>query len=325
MFDKTIDLNEVDSIDVFKNNNSKRTRITLLVFQNCNYNCSYCFRGNDKNKKPIDFEKLEKIFTNLGPFLDYHNKIFPNINEYDIKIIGGEPTLVDLSKLFKKLIGSPYKKFFRICTNFHKSVTYFENCYNTIIKDDSSLLINASIHSEYVKNDMVAFFEKAKILKAFKNIDVNFSYVLNESTIKFAKEVDLLSKQYEQNVLYQLDIKNPNLIGGGEILDFYTHQNQINKENCKITFLDGKELFGNNKDLKRFITSKNFSNFKCSATTGENNIMINCETGELHICSNNTESFGNVLENKYLFSKDFKFCKSKRCSISCNRMFISRK
>lgn len=87
--------------------------VTLILTQDCNLNCIYCYEHN-KSKKSMSFDTAKKI-------LDYHLKAVDNYDYIYINLFGGEPFLkFDLIKQiyeYSKKINNQKKILFVTTTN----------------------------------------------------------------------------------------------------------------------------------------------------------------------------------------------------------------
>lgn len=59
---------------------------TLYLTENCNLKCSYCYEGDDKRKKMLSKQNLEKALS----FIVHNN---PKTEIINLTFLGGEPLL----------------------------------------------------------------------------------------------------------------------------------------------------------------------------------------------------------------------------------------
>lgn len=103
---------------------SNRLEIRWALSNVCNFKCAYCFPGsNEGNQRfPTDLNLLAENFNHM---FDYYKKNL-NKNFFDLKILGGEPTLwKDIEKFIPK-IKERHNVYVSIITNGSRTLRWWQ-------------------------------------------------------------------------------------------------------------------------------------------------------------------------------------------------------
>jgi sulfatase maturation enzyme AslB (radical SAM superfamily) len=117
---------------------------TVLLTGRCDYRCAYCDEEKYALKKELSFENYKQVLR----FID--EKVTKPIS--NIHLFGGEPTL---NKEIFKMVEETKKReniYLNMTTNLNKTAEYYL---------DLGVLIVASYHHQYLKENPESWFEKA--------------------------------------------------------------------------------------------------------------------------------------------------------------------
>lgn len=200
----------------------------------CQYQCSYCYATNNE----LVSYNIEKHNTIVKLVL---NKLNTTTEDFEIEIIGGEPTLFEnLEMVIENLNENKFCKKILLISNFHK-----ENEYFIKLAKFKKLFFTFSYHAEYASkfikklSDLGNFIEKNKITvtvnihdnERFENqinevidfvdsseyvLDINFLFDTESYKVNYKKEiVEKLSRKenfqiphkYKENEkIYDIDV-----------------------------------------------------------------------------------------------------------------------
>ena len=144
----------------------------------CNFHCPYCFQDNSLIFKETQ-EELEKKAEYINKLL-FANDVNTKFKGLDLRLIGGECTIYDLTKLVDKF-ELPIKRL-GITTNFSRSIDYFKNLYEYCKSKNILLILNCSYHLEN-KN----FFDKMLELSDWCKQN---NFRIPDTTIVLGKDFD---------------------------------------------------------------------------------------------------------------------------------------
>ena len=125
----------------------------------CNYRCSYCLRSihrdlRDEKQDEASLCKTGTAITNMLNKADF-------ISEVKIDAIGGEPSILNLHKIFSYLVKDNKKiRHINLTTNLSQKADYYTSLFKMLADNNIRLTITASFHPEFVKMDK--YFEKVK-------------------------------------------------------------------------------------------------------------------------------------------------------------------
>ena len=110
--------------EIKSTHNSKRLEIRWALSNVCNFNCSYCFPGSHEgnHKSPKDLDLLVENFNHM---FDYYKKNL-NKNFFDLKILGGEPTLWKDIEQFVSKIKEKHNVYISIITNGSRTLRWWK-------------------------------------------------------------------------------------------------------------------------------------------------------------------------------------------------------
>lgn len=149
----------------------------------CNYQCSYCLR----RKSASDFEITEEEMLQAAEQI---NNLCKN-KKSKVDLIGGEPSLLDLSKICSKLSDA---QTIHITTNLSQTVEY----YRQVASSCNRLIMTASFHEEYA--DFDEFFGKIAELSEIK---ICLEMVSTESNSEIVEK--FISKCEENGYTYMVE------------------------------------------------------------------------------------------------------------------------
>lgn len=162
--------------------------IEMMLGNVCNHKCSYCFIGSNEGDARWPLENFDLVLDNTIQLINFykenHNKTL-----FDVKIVGGEPTLWSKMPVFLKSIKDNVNSIIRISTNASRTIRYWEE--NAELFDK----IIVSVHNEYADLDHITkvadYIYKLKSINLYvlvlmdpNNWDKsvkNYEYLLNNS------------------------------------------------------------------------------------------------------------------------------------------------
>lgn len=102
--------------------------IRWAISNMCNFQCNYCFPGSNEGDYPAP-ASLETIITNFNYLFDEYKKTH-NKTKFDLKILGGEPTLWKHLPEFIKAIKQRHDVYISIISNGSRTIRWWnENGY----------------------------------------------------------------------------------------------------------------------------------------------------------------------------------------------------
>ena len=322
--------------------------VKFIPFKTCNYHCPYCCEtfSEDKRKSKINFSNIETIMKNMDKMYEKYikstNGTMVLVNGIDLTIFGGETFFVDWTK-YLKYIKTPIKKLTMI-SNFSYRRDRIKKLSKYCYRKKIPLRLIASFHSSQIKFDQFLgnvcptynFIQKHNrcfLNKYFKipkqslsvqpvisssNIDiVRLLYHCIRSNKKFNKLVFSPNFLYDENGILDID---KNTLTEKQLRDVNEWFDNKKLNICIESFLDEPDEDGYNREAyytysKSFELSNHPIDLKGWMCVDKYGFMIDVETGEIkQRCENPGISYGNILENRYDFSK-------KCYPVKCNRNF----
>jgi len=186
----------------------------FYLTKHCNYNCTYCFKGNQHETGLIISVPRIKQF-----FKDISSK--QRINEFYLRIRGGEfslekDSLILIEELLKQLVilSKNTKITFKISTNLGGDISFFKdlNKLFLVYKNKINFAFDISIHNAYFKQ----FFKSVDKIKylnindtqttriVFDNFD--FDIISKDGLIKLVDEKvsDIIEVNYSYKFLNKI-------------------------------------------------------------------------------------------------------------------------
>ena len=164
---------------------NKTFNIKWRLSDQCNYRCSYCLRAihNDYRSIKQDEKKLCKTASDITKMLNNTEWI----KKVKIDAIGGEPSILDLHKIFGYLVKNNTKIVnINMTTNLSQSVEYYVTLHKFLADNNIRLSITASYHPEF--ENMDNYFNKiVEIKKSIPTHDLNcetVSRIDNQDMVK---------------------------------------------------------------------------------------------------------------------------------------------
>ncbi|NBI06442.1 radical SAM/SPASM domain-containing protein [Senegalia massiliensis] len=275
--------------------------LNLLLTEDCNLQCKYCFEGLDKRKKTMDFETAKKSIDMLISDKE-NNKILNKSIYYNIAFFGGEPLLnfklmKEILKYTKSLEIKGEREFlFSITTNgtiMNKEIFEFlvENKVGVLLSIDGSkkthnlnrITKSGSGSYNLIEKNMHYFLDYQNILKN----SIQVRHTATKETVKYLyMDIKSLFDLGFKKVNFDLDItENWTDIEGREL----EHElNKLAKYYKEIIIQnDKKDIFVFNQTMKRIIKPNTKS--YCGAGT----VMYTIDAdGNKYLCAR-------LLEKKY--------------------------
>jgi MoaA/NifB/PqqE/SkfB family radical SAM enzyme len=269
---------------IFKGKYKNIRMITWNIIKQCNFNCSYCFRGYDPNRSnvPIDISKLKKNLDLLS-------------DEWLFYITGGEPFLEkDIIEVCQAITRRHYLS---INTNLSLNKV-FE--FADKIDPKRTLSISAAVHIvEREKRDLKlkSYIEKICYLQN-KGFNIIASYVVSPDLLTRIKQ-DL--EYLKSSGVQKARIKVFRGIYNGKY-----YPNAFNIEEKELI----KSLESDYPEIEILLKNHNFHGHQCRAGK---DFFIMERNGDLKRCSNILRSYGNFIESTMVSDGEARPCPAKHC------------
>lgn len=159
----------------------------------CNYKCPYCI-VKDSPEYINDFNEKE-IINIITPRV---KKIIESINtKVCLDFSGGEATLVDLIKIIDQLSDAKNLDHFSLTTNGWRPLSWFEDLFKTVIKNNKYITIITSIHETEVNdlNELLTKFLNIQMMAKKYNCTSIASFVRSDNK----PSEDILDKFIEKH------------------------------------------------------------------------------------------------------------------------------
>ncbi|MBC2724871.1 MAG: 4Fe-4S cluster-binding domain-containing protein [Desulfosporosinus sp.] len=276
----------------------------LLVTEDCNLQCKYCFEGDDKPRKYMTFETAKKAVDYLiQTDEDNENKRF------GIVFFGGEPLMnFDLIKKVLEYTNSieqstDVKFWYSITTN---GIIFNDEIYNLLKENDFSVLISidggkqSHDMNRITKNGAGSYDLVMKNLNFFVNKDEKFS-------ANFAVRHTITKNNYHNLFKDVMSLRNigfkninfdPNFEDNWQEEDCITLKSEIEKVARSyydiITLEDGIHITPFDKVIRKLVRPDE----KAFCGAGKTNFAVSAE-GDIYICSRLIDEkfrLGNVFE-----------------------------
>jgi organic radical activating enzyme len=125
----------------------------------CNLECTYCFKGDQKNNKVMSKKKLDSMLKEFSK---------AKIDTFYLRVRGGEFSLKEETlELFKSLIDfllilgkHGTKIFIEYSTNLGGTIEYFKKLTTMLYNSGINVSTDFSIHYEYFKEDNTKLINK---------------------------------------------------------------------------------------------------------------------------------------------------------------------
>ncbi|MGQ8872610.1 radical SAM protein [Paenibacillus sp. TSA_86.1] len=293
----------VDEIRLFKHIVDKsiydnNLRMTIVMTNNCNFRCQYCYQ--EKNNKSMSDEVEKSIIKFL----------YKNIKKYKsvyIEWFGGEP-LIEKNRIIRMA-----KKIKEICTEnrvpFISSITtngyYLDMETFTELVDNNCIFFQITIDGTKSLHDTLrphvsgkgTFDKITENLLNIKNSDINKRYtiairnnILKSKIKEYEEFFDYFNENFADDNCFKL-IQKPIKDWGGESVKKLTNE-LVDSDYEMMEFIkkNEKRLNNNYSDLYESINSKMCYSFK------ENGFAINWD-GSVYKCNRNIENHKIVDKN----------------------------
>lgn len=162
----------------------------------CNYNCSYCFR-HDQKFDP-GFSSLEQLKSAVNHIAELNRPY------YSFTLTGGEPTIhphfFDLIKYIHNTLGERVNNVM-ILSNGSRNEELYSKLADLAKKMNLSMVI--SIHTDHVNVEHIVDLIK----KISGNISVSFNLMFNPAKKDFAKEIFQTLFDLRENYPFRLNLK----------------------------------------------------------------------------------------------------------------------
>lgn len=172
------------------------------LYDNCNYNCSYCIQHKVfiHETKSERYERLLKQAPQIKSLID---NLEPEYDQVDITLIGGEITLLSLNEIKNIISNLITDRIYNISivSNLSASTEWYIGLADFLSKHNVKLSLTASYHNEMTKID--TFFNKAEIVyNAAKEVNKN------NAVVKWNFKVTTVITKDNKNTFGDLFIKN---------------------------------------------------------------------------------------------------------------------
>jgi MoaA/NifB/PqqE/SkfB family radical SAM enzyme len=259
-------------------NYSKHYIFELLINNNCDLNCSYCYmRNEDSSWTNIASVKNINLILNILKKIDKY---------YPVKIClsGGEALLhPEIFEIFKLSSLSYFKNDLHINTNLNNSFDIFKKIFE--VYKSFKFILHISFHPK--EHDFQEFIDKLITLEK-NNIEYELNYMIDPS-IKKEKHIENIQKLSKIINFGKLFLK---FIYINSKFKKYKNMNFTQKEIKKIYNLIDKEYYAINEfDKKIFLNDLdlinilplNFKGYNCNYTF----FTINCSNFQIkQMCQN---------------------------------------
>lgn len=272
--------------------------LELLLTENCNLNCSYCFE-HKLNKNIIDKKIIDIIIKILSiRKLSYNEPI-------EILFFGGEPLLPSNVKIILYLLDQmkKYNLLKMIKISFITNLYWFDDTLVNLLKriEEEQILhhIQVSLDGICKSND---FNRKTysgqgtfnKVLKNILNLNQYINYqkisincVINENTINFL----------DKNILFFDNLLKNNIVSGISFRQAQTIEHTLDKEYIELYYKNYKKVFDlyikNQISEQIFMSAINYNNF--------NNTKIGCGIFQNFIT---IDQYGNLIPCHRIIGED---------------------
>ena len=292
--------------------------LTIMMSESCNFSCSYCNQGQDKENLVISGKTIEAISQ-------YIKKVAKPESIVDITWFGGEP-LLNIDKLLKASeeleetcikIGATYKA--RVLTN-----GFLLNQENAIkLYNNNIRTVQVSFDGDKSSHDQSRYARKGS--GTYDIILKNISDVLNVLPLDFklSLRVNVSKANYARLPLLIEDLVHRNLSNKGNFVVYWGHiydpttSNIEDATNIDEIILDHRSFGETELEMNKMLVANNIkashtineSRGNCIAT--QKNSFVIRPNGELHKCyipvSNRSNACGTIFEvNNAISSENFK-------------------
>lgn len=300
----------------------------IMLSNLCNYKCSYCFPGSNEGDIGWPSENFDLMLQNILNLINFY-KVQHDKKLFDIKIVGGEPTLWSKLPIFLKSIKDNADTIIRISTNASKSIRYWKK--NAELFDK----IIISVHNEHANLDHI--IEVANTIYNLESVNLyvlvlmdpynwemsvkNYEYLLNNSK---TWHISVTPVSFNGKTIYtQSQIDYLKSIEKRR----HIQPNNLDKSLGKTEFITEDGLI----DTNQFeIITNNLNSFKgYSCNIGLDRIYISKEGDIKGACGQNFSNQNLNIYDEDLIKKlinPFKpsICQVDRCSCS-SEILISKK
>lgn len=220
---------------------TKGRNLKVLLPKVCNYRCSYCFQKKEEGPYDPHFFTPNK--------LKIMDSIIQRFSIDRIALIGGEPTLFDLSPLIKYSWSHHIKEYF-ITTNFSQSNDYFLKMLRSANEASTSLKLCCSLHEEFV--DFKQFVQKVNNLfdKGLNHVAVEFVVAKNNLDCCF-QIIDYIKRHLHKDIFFLIDCD----LFDEEIKKYYethsiSHRIHAKGINYSVEYEDGEQKLFPRQELR---------------------------------------------------------------------------
>lgn len=159
--------------------------IEVVLGNVCNYKCSYCFEGYHEGDNHWPKENFNLVVNNLLKLMKFY-EINHGKKRFNLKPIGGEPTLWPLLDKFILTLKNEFDVYIRLSTNASRTLRYWEE--NTKLFDE----IIISVHPEFTKPDHIIsvsdFIYKSRLSNLYINVLMNpFDWKKSVNVLEYLK------------------------------------------------------------------------------------------------------------------------------------------
>ena len=271
---------------------SKSVRyITFQPTTWCNFSCSYCIQGQNKDKMPSESELIEKAKT-FRQVLNKVDSIHPKKYE-KITFLGGEISFFDMGKILNELISD---KTVSVCLTSNMSAAEEKYIKLAEFLTTKSIITSFvfSFHEDH--NSVDAFLEKAFSLKKYFDLHPELKAVLRTQITITENNQETCKKFFEKARVNNIDVApglerniftQKGIVHTDKTIKLFLENNKIESgKNCIVSYFDGskdyfrrEELLGRCKEsilsTKDFICKDRFSTVRYFF---DGRISLNCST-----------------------------------------------
>ena len=180
----------------------------------CNYRCSYCLRNSEKqwmgDKRDLDYDtkKDEKMLCKASYDITKMINKIKSVDRVKVDIIGGEPSIYNLEKVFEGIVKNNKKvEQINITTNISRSAEYYISLFKYISDNGINLTMTASLHPEFTTIDK--YFEKVtKVQDAIGSAHINCEIVSLPGNFDLVSDFRERCKKYDLDYKIEKDIRN---------------------------------------------------------------------------------------------------------------------
>lgn len=173
-------------------------KVLWRITYKCNYRCPYCIEKYNVCERhlPEDYEKIYNVGTekmyNILKQLTKDKKV-------KFELTGGEPTLLDLKRVFTpKILELDNLNLIAINTNCWRPIEWFEDLIQYVTSYNKTIFINQSLHETEVNDLYVTlrkFYIMQKIAKKY-NCIISTSNIATLDNIKEREIIKKFGKQH---------------------------------------------------------------------------------------------------------------------------------